>query len=93
MKQRFTSGEKRGMIALLIIVTMLVGCVYFMPMCSQSSDSISTITNPVSTALQEQTTDSAQNAKRKKRKKQPAKKSVAPVRDPLSQPIPYDKSK
>lgn len=91
MKQRFTSGEKRGMIALLIIITLLVGCVYFMPMCSRTSSSITTITTEISTVSQKQTTDSAQSTKRKKREKQAVKRSVAPIRNPLSQPVPYNK--
>lgn len=89
---KFTAGERRGMILILVILSVIVACMYFYSDRREAaSDAIATDTASVvqlRNAIEYDTIK--QRPKKKRRKKQNKTRKTVPVRDPLSQPVPQE---
>lgn len=87
-----TGGERRGIIALLIIIISIIAII---SLCSRKPNSAS-IVNPIAdttlSTISNDTIPAQKNEKKSRRKKikanKSAKKSWTP-RDPLSEPLPH----
>lgn len=89
---RFTAGERRGMLLMLLILSVIIACAYFysnhnIAEYSHETDTISSA--QLRNIIDHDTIKQYQKKKNKKNKQNIIPKKV-PVRDPLSQPVPYD---
>ncbi len=90
----FSTGERRGLLALLIILSIIVAVSYFSMRSTGIQPSIttndSTIISNISSAK-----DSSETKRRVKKKRKLKTKTAPPVikpRDPLSQPVPIQEN-
>ena len=90
MAKAFTSGERRGMIALLLILGAILTTLYLSN--GQSCDKALPLTDSISANMQHISSDTARKSKstKKNKNKKYKPKKQAPTRDPLSQPVPYE---
>lgn len=90
MTKSFTAGERRGMIALLLILATIITTLYFSN--AQSQEDTLPLTDSISANMQHISNDTARESKstKKKKSKKYKPKKLAPTRDPLSQPVPYE---
>lgn len=90
MTKNFTAGERRGMIALLLILAAIITTLYFSN--AQSQEDTLPLTDSISANMQHISNDTARELKstKKNKNKKYKPKKQAPTRDPLSQPVPYE---
>ena len=89
MTKSFTAGERRGMIALLLILATIITTLYFSN--AQRQEDTLPLTDSISANMQHISNDTAKELKSTKKKSKKYKpKKQAPTRDPLSQPVPYE---
>lgn len=92
---KFTAGERRGMIAILIILVAIVLCLYFTRSSSIDSSSINndTIATSLSKAIENDSINKSSTVKKKRKKRERnniQKNKTYPTRDPLSEPVPIE---
>lgn len=90
MTKNFTAGERRGMIALLLILAAIITTLYFSN--AQGQEDTLPLTDSISANMQHICNDTARELKstKKKKSKKYKPKKQAPTRDLLSQPVPYE---
>ena len=94
MTKSFTAGERRGMIALLLILAAIITMLYFSN--AQGQEDTLPLTDSISANMQHISNDTARETKPTKKNKNKNKskkykpKKLTPTRDPLSQPVPYE---
>ena len=90
MTKSFTAGERRGMIALLLILAAIITTLHFSN--TQAQEDTLPLTDSISANTQHISSDTARESKttKKKKSKKYKPKKQAPTRDPLSQPVPYE---
>lgn len=88
MTKNFTAGERRGMIALLLILAAIITTLYFSN--TQSQEEALPLTDSISANMRHISSDTARESKSTKKKNKYKPKKQAPTRDPLSQPVPYE---
>lgn len=90
MTKSFTAGERRGMIALLLILAAIISTLYLFN--NKGCDETLPLTDSISATTQHIFSDTARESKstKKKKNKKYKPKKQAPTRDPLSQPVPYE---
>lgn len=92
MTKSFTAGERRGMIALLLILAAIITTLHFSN--TQSQEDTLPLTDSISANTQHISSDTARESKTTKKNKNKNKKykpkKLTPTRDPLSQPVPYE---
>lgn len=90
MTKSFTAGERRGMIALLLILAAIITTLHFSN--TQAQEDTLPLTDSISANMQHISSDTARESKttKKKKSKKYKPKKQAPTRDPLSQPVPYE---
>lgn len=90
MTKSFTAGERRGMIALLLILAAIITTLHFSN--TQSQEDTLPLTDSISANTQHISSDTARESKttKKNKNKKYKPKKLTPTRDPLSQPVPYE---
>ena len=90
MTKSFTAGERRGMIALLLILAAIITTLHFSN--TQSQEDTLPLTESISANTQHISSDTARESKttKKNKNKKYKPKKLTPTRDPLSQPVPYE---
>ena len=90
MTKSFTAGERRGMIALLLILAAIITMLYFSN--AQGQEDTLPLTDSISANMQHISNDTARETKptKKNKNKKYKPKKLTPTRDPLSQPVPYE---
>ena len=90
MTKSFTAGERRGMIALLLILAAIITTLHFSN--TQSQEDTLPLTDSISANTQHISSDTARETKptKKNKNKKYKPKKLTPTRDPLSQPVPYE---
>lgn len=90
MTKSFTAGERRGMIALLLILAAIITTLHFSN--TQAQEDTLPLTDSISANMQHISSDTARESKttKKNKNKKYKPKKLTPTRDPLSQPVPYE---
>ena len=90
MTKSFTAGERRGMIALLLILAAIITTLHFSN--TQAQEDTLPLTDSISANTQHISSDTARESKttKKNKNKKYKPKKLTPTRDPLSQPVPYE---
>lgn len=88
MTKSFTAGERRGMIALLLILAAIITTLHFSN--TQAQEDTLPLTDSISANTQHTSSDTARESKPTKKNKKYKPKKLTPTRDPLSQPVPYE---
>lgn len=90
MTKSFTAGERRGMIALLLILAAIITTLHFSN--TQAQEDTLPLTDSISANTQHISSDTARETKptKKNKNKKYKQKKLTPTRDPLSQPVPYE---
>jgi uncharacterized protein (UPF0333 family) len=90
MTKSFTAGERRGMIALLLILAAIITTLHFSN--TQAQEDTLPLTDSISANTQHISSDTARETKptKKNKNKKYKPKKLTPTRDPLSQPVPYE---
>lgn len=90
MTKSFTAGERRGMIALLLILAAIITTLHFSN--TQAQEDTLPLTDSISANTQHISSDTARESKptKKNKNKKYKPRKLTPTRDPLSQPVPYE---
>ena len=91
MAKSFTAGERRGMIALLLVLAIIISAIYFTNRSSSTTPlAVDSSAIEIRQSILNDTITLQKRTKQKRTQKHKKQSQQAPSRDPLSQPVPHD---